>query len=350
MDTLIQFHRKHGALLDEYEECGLPIRYGSRLDEEIQTLLEGAGIFEASSCLLITVLGPDALEFLQGMVTSNVKTLEPGQVQASLLCGSRGKIQHRVEVIRIAGEQWIVSCAPGEGILVGRTFDSFHIREDLELGVLNQKKIRIDIIGPESAQVLQSLGFKSEEHSWNFRSQEMLSISSPLVEIPHLINLVPLDASIEFMEELLGEDQTGLVGQEALGELLTHLGLPRFGIDYGTDHFPQEASLGDHISYDKGCYVGQEPHARMYHRGHPNRILVGLMVPERAGKPSIGADLYLNSEQAGQLTSLSSIRKDGICRGIGMIRHSASKTGMPLTLEPGSRIMIEQWPLLYAIK
>ena len=178
----------------------------------------------------------------------------------------------------------------------------------------------------------------------------MISISSPLVEIPRLINLVPTDVSIEFMEELLGEYQTGLVGQEALGELMPHLGLPRFGFDYGVENFPQEASLGDHISYVKGCYVGQEPHARMYHRGHPNRVLVGLMVPEKAGKPSIGADLYLNSEQAGQLTSLSSIRKDGICRGIGMIRHSASKTGMSLTLEPGSRIMIEQWPLLYAIK
>ena len=104
MGPLIKFHRKYDALLEEFEEGGLPIRYGSRLDEEIQTLLEGAGIFEASSCLLITVRGPDALEFLQGMVTSDVTTLEPGQMQVSLLCGSRGKIQNRVEIIRLADE------------------------------------------------------------------------------------------------------------------------------------------------------------------------------------------------------------------------------------------------------
>jgi folate-binding protein YgfZ len=51
------------------------------------------------------------------------------------------------------------------------------------------------------------------------------------------------------------------------------------------DNFPKEARLDSHISYEKGCYLGQETIARMHYRGHPNWLLVGLTTGEKAPAP-----------------------------------------------------------------
>jgi len=144
------------------------------------------------------------------------------------------------------------------------------------------------------------------------------------------------------------EPETGLVGQDAFKDLQTHLGHPQFGMDYDVDNFPQEASLGDHISFNKGCYVGQEPHARMYHRGHPNWMLVQLQLPKNIVVDT-GVGLYAEDQKVGTLTSLSSIQEQDFRNGIGMIRHQIAGTGQDLTIENNKNALIRQQPLLYQI-
>ena len=51
--------------------------------------------------------------------------------------------------------------------------------------------------------------------------------------------------------------------------------IPVFGKDYTTDNFAQEAALKDYISFNKGCYIGQEPNARLFFGGaHKISLLV----------------------------------------------------------------------------
>jgi tRNA-modifying protein YgfZ len=54
------------------------------------------------------------------------------------------------------------------------------------------------------------------------------------------------------------------------------------------------------VSFTKGCYVGQEPVARMHHRGHPNRHLRGLRLSEAA---DVGAPVVAGGREAGRVTS-----------------------------------------------
>jgi folate-binding protein YgfZ len=59
-------------------------------------------------------------------------------------------------------------------------------------------------------------------------------------------------------------------------------GRPRYGIDLDDTVIPQEAGLNERaVSFEKGCYVGQETVARLYYRGKPNRRLMGLRSAER---------------------------------------------------------------------
>jgi folate-binding protein YgfZ len=79
-------------------------------------------------------------------------------------------------------------------------------------------------------------------------------------------------------------------------------GRPRYGVDLDDSVIPQEAGLNARaVSFDKGCYVGQETVARLYFRGKPNRHLRGLKL---TGPAAHGDPLWLGEKQVGVLGSV----------------------------------------------
>jgi folate-binding protein YgfZ len=72
------------------------------------------------------------------------------------------------------------------------------------------------------------------------------------------------------------------IGRVAWNMRRVEAGLPWYGVDVTEENFPKEARLDGFVSYDKGCFLGQEPIARMHYRGHPNWLLVGLAAGDDA--------------------------------------------------------------------
>jgi folate-binding protein YgfZ len=67
------------------------------------------------------------------------------------------------------------------------------------------------------------------------------------------------------------------------------------------ENLPAEAGIVERsVSFTKGCYVGQEPVARMHYKGHPNRHLRGLRLSEPADR---GASLFAAGKEVGRVTS-----------------------------------------------
>ncbi len=97
-------------------------------------------------------------------------------------------------------------------------------------------------------------------------------------------------------------------------------GLPIYGRDFGLDNLPQETGLTERtVSFDKGCYTGQEVVARIHYRGHVNQRLMGLLAPEdEVLSPS--AELFRDGRVAGRVTlPVRSPRLGPIA--LGMIRR-----------------------------
>ena len=79
-------------------------------------------------------------------------------------------------------------------------------------------------------------------------------------------------------------------------------GRPRYGVDLDDTVIPQEAGLNARaVSFEKGCYVGQETVARLYFRGKPNRHLRGLKL---SGPAAHGDPLRLGEREVGRLGSV----------------------------------------------
>jgi len=83
------------------------------------------------------------------------------------------------------------------------------------------------------------------------------------------------------------------------------MGIPRFGIDITPDNLPQETGLIERaVSFEKGCYTGQEVVARIHYRGRVQKHLRGLEALESpAGMPAAGLSLSNRGREAGVITS-----------------------------------------------
>ena len=338
------FHEKHAAKFAEIEGITLPLHYATGVDQDIRTIQTTAGVLDFKSFHMISLKGREAAQFLQGMVSNDVYQIQIGQIQPNLLSNHKGRILYEVKILRVSEDEYILLTNPGEGPYVGGYLDHFHIQEELEMKLLIPDYLRCDLLGPLSAQSLYELGY-NDELEWRFREQRMLSYSSMLGDLPYFINIVPQIVFTDFLTELLNSSHgLQLTGFDAYDHIRVDAGIPRFGVDYTQNNFPQEAALMDHISYQKGCYIGQETHARMYHRGHPNWQSVGLIVP-RSLQLQAGQSLFYDQEDIGKITSLSRIVRGTIQHGIGYLKYKQVLQKISLAVKEGEKGEIEQYPL-----
>jgi len=113
-------------------------------------------------------------------------------------------------------------------------------------------------------------------------------------------------------EEVLDERPPGdEVGEEEYERWRVETGIPRWGREIDHSILPAEAGLTEtHVSFTKGCYPGQEPIARLHHRGKVNRRLRLL---ELDGEPT-SEELVLDGKVVGRITSSAGDRALGYVR------------------------------------
>src|SRR6266576_1792163 len=112
-------------------------------------------------------------------------------------------------------------------------------------------------------------------------------------------------------------------------------GTPVWGKELDDSVLPAEAGLeATHISFTKGCYPGQEPVARLHHRGHANRELRRLELD--AGElPAYDAELSLEDKVVGRITSAAR-RPDGTIAALGYAR---AEVPLEAILRSGKRLV-----------
>jgi aminomethyltransferase len=91
------------------------------------------------------------------------------------------------------------------------------------------------------------------------------------------------------------------LSEETYQVLRVEAGQPEYGRELGDDYIPLEANLWSDVSFNKGCYTGQEIIARMESRQKLAKRLVGLRFD---GPVTLPASLWLDDREAGSVTSV----------------------------------------------
>ncbi|NIP27138.1 MAG: glycine cleavage system protein T, partial [Phycisphaerae bacterium] len=101
---------------------------------------------------------------------------------------------------------------------------------------------------------------------------------------------------------------------------------PRFGRELTEDYIPLEANLWDDVSFNKGCYTGQEVIARMESRGRIAKQLVKLS-PD--APLEIGAEIRADGKKAGQVTSTADGPQGALA--LGYVKSAFLENGHTIT-------------------
>jgi folate-binding protein YgfZ len=277
----------------------------SSLEEQYAALRERAGLVERDGAGHIDVTGPDAADFLQGQVTNDVLALEPGAGCYAAMLTPKGRIVADMRILRRAADElWIDT--PAEVLeIVLRDLRMYKIGRQVEITDRTAERAMVSLIGPAARALAgEALGGSVllpdlAEHS--VEETGAASRTLLLVTTDTGIDLLGARETVDETARILVSAGAEPVSADAAEVLRIETGRARLGADMSEDNLPGEAGIVDRaVSFTKGCYVGQEPVARMYHRGHPNRHLRGLRLGA-AAEP--GTPLTAGEREVGRVTS-----------------------------------------------
>lgn len=281
---------------------------------EYEALTHTVGLIDLTNVGVLRLRGADRVRFLNAMVTNDVAKLHSGAACEALLTTTKGRIVAEL-LILARPDELLVLVMQGSTQRVFEAFDSHIIADDVQLSDMTAEMSVLSLEGPKSRDAIWRI-FPREPlplENLTFTENEYQGLHAMVVR--HSVagekgmHVIVSRGQMERVRNYLVQGGVGM-DMQVVGRVAWHMrrveaGLPWYGIDVSEDNFPKEARLDDHVSYDKGCYLGQEPIARMHHRGHPNWILVGLVADVDAPAPLLYperleriADLYARAHDA----------------------------------------------------
>jgi tRNA-modifying protein YgfZ len=254
------------------------------LDAQYRQLREECGLLDRSARGKLLVAGPEAAEFLQGQLTNDVEGLAPGEGRYAALLDRKGHVQSDMRVLRLAADEIWLDTEPEALERVRRHLETYKIGREVEIADLTAERAILSLIGPRSAEVAGTAvlpEYVNEEA--RVHGVECLAVGTAdgLDLIAGTPDSQPGDPAgdAERLREALTAAGAAEVGPEAVEILRIEAGRPRFGAEMSSETMPAEAGIVEQaIDFEKGCYIGQEPVARLHYKGRPNRRLRGLQL------------------------------------------------------------------------
>jgi len=301
------------------------------LDGQYRAMREGAGLLDRSERGKLLVRGADAADYLQGQLTNDIEGLEADQGCYAALLDRKGHLVADMRVLHLshshAGNIWLETEAVALEAL-RKHLETYKIGREVEVLDETQEWAITSLIGPGSAEIAGTPPLSPEyaQHYYLRDGIEVLAVSTDLG-----IDLITRPDTVAPLRELLTDAGAVEVSEEAAEILRIERGRPRFGREMSEETMPAEAGIVERaVDFEKGCYIGQEPVARLHYRGKPNRRLVGLRLSAPAER---GAPLRLGEREVGAIGSASVSPALGPI-GLAVVRREAG-TGDRLEVGDG---------------
>jgi len=251
-------------------------------ENDYQTVRNGGTGFYQQKRGLIAVWGSEAVKFLDGMITNDMKTLEDGQQMLAAFPNAQGRLIGVVRILR-EGERFFIETEEATREKLFQNLFRFTFAGDFFVEDLSEQYQYFEVWG--EAPVLAG-GFR-------FSGTGTSGIFVTAAEADEFLNSLRASGSVEISNELYET-------------LRIESGIPKFGVDMDETTIVPELGLDGMISYNKGCYIGQEIIARIHFRGHVAKRLTGLTSEPGAITAGFlpGAELTTeDGKNAGRITS-----------------------------------------------
>ena len=267
------------------------------IDAQYRQLREECGVLDRSARGKLLVTGPEAAEYLQGQLTNDVEALAPGEGCYAALLDRKGHMQADMRVLRVAPEEIWIDTEPEALEAARRHLQTYKIGREVEVADVSAERALLSLIGPRSPEVATTPPLSPHRCAQvTAHGVECLAAGTS-----DGIDLAPAAPDAGRLRQALLAAGAPEVVEETAEILRIEAGTPRFGAEMGPQTMPAEAGIVEAaVNFEKGCYIGQEPVARLHYKGRPNRRLRGL----RLSAPSAaGEALRLGEKEVGSIGS-----------------------------------------------
>jgi folate-binding protein YgfZ len=286
-----------------------------------------AGFYEQKRGL-IAVHGKEAVQFLDGMITNDMKTLEDGQQMLAAFPNAQGRLIAVVRVLRLGG-RFLFETEEATRERLYQDLFRFTFAGDFFVEDLSDQFQYFEVFGPvgdvyhpEVADMFPGAFAFQAKHGASY--------------------FMPVDQTARVRELRINENGCVVIDDELYETLRIESGIPKYGVDIDETTIVPELGLDEMVSYTKGCYVGQEIIARIHFRGHVAKQLTGLALSEL---PASGAELSTaDGKNAGRVTSLVDSPKLGPI-ALAYVRYEHLAEGTELNLS-GVSCRVKPLPFL----
>jgi aminomethyltransferase len=360
--ALFDAHQKLGGKLVEFGGWEMPVQYTSIMDEH-QAVRNAAGVFDISHMGELEVGGPAAESFLNQTLTNDVRKLEVGQGQYTLMCNERGGVIDDLYVYRIANQQYLAvvnaSRIDADVAWMKQLLASNPQASDIGFSNASSLYGAVALQGPRvkefintfvagesfgGTKVRQPADLKKNQLGLfdftaglgryamyvartGYTGEDGFEVIAPFPVVINRIWNQILEAGKPF-----GLKPCGLGARDTLR---TEMCYPLYGHELDENTTPIEAGLGFFVALDKGDFVGRPVLAEQKERGVSKKCVAFKMTdksaPPRPHYPiwCVGAD----AKQIGEVVSGTQSPTLGIGIGMGYVPTQFAKPGTPIEIE-----------------
>jgi tRNA-modifying protein YgfZ len=294
------------------------------LDAQYRQLREECGLLDRSERGKLMLSGPEAADYLQGQLTNDVEALASGEGQYAALLDRKGHMQADMRVLRLSSDEISIDTEAVALEAARRHLEMYKIGREVAVADLTAARAILSLIGPRAVEIAG--GAPLPEHA--SETTRVGGVECLAVGTEDGIDLIAKSADTATLREALLTAGAAAVGSEAAEVLRIEAGRPRFGAEMSVATMPAEAGIVEAaVSFTKGCYIGQEPVARLHYKGRPNRHLRGL---ELGASATPGDSLRLGEKEVGEVGSACVSPARGPI-GLAIVRREA---------EPGTELVV----------
>lgn len=318
---------------------------------------ESAAVFDLTGWTVLTLSGRDCVKFLHNFCTGDIKKLAEGEGCEAFFTNVKARVVgHGLVLANVDEEPYrplTFIGTPGQGEKLFAHLDRYVITEDVVIHDITSESEVSYVMGPEAADRVQGL-FAALPGAHQFRAALAGPFGDPreaghfpwaygriydrpsafvrcdVFGLPGYLVLVSRELS-GVVSNCLSKKGVAVGSIEAFEALRVEACFPLYGVDVTEDHLAPEVGRPWAISYTKGCYLGQEPIARIDALGHVNRVLCGMKL-DSDSMPERGAAVVAEGKEIGTITSAALSYGDGRAVALGYLRAKFAEAGMRVTV------------------
>lgn len=311
----------------------------AEVELEYAAIRSGVALVDCPQRGTLVVRGADRVDFVNRLVTQEIKKLADGAVARAFLTNRKGRIDADLVIARLP-DALVIDTLAHDVAALREALEKIVFSEDVAFESRAETHARIALHGPKAEGALKALGLLQAGDAWSavlgdgraeiWRVEEFGAPGFEL-SVPRTHAASLWRSLVTFGARPAGWFATNTARLEA--------GTPYFRIDFGPTSLPHESGvLESRVSFTKGCYPGQEVVARMHNLGKPKQKLVGLRI-EADLLPVAEAQVFALAEGTSLGDQVGVVTSSGLAPMLGAVPVAFAMISAS-SYAPGTKVLV----------